>query len=296
MALTKTEAAKLSNDMLLTGVMETIVKESAVLQYLPFVEVAGNQVTYNQENTMSTGTFYVVGDTWVEGTPTYTQKSIQLVTLGGDADVDNFLNDTYSGVNSIEEVVITSKAKAVAWEFNNSFFNGDISINAKGFDGLHKQIPVGQTLLAGVNGADLTLMMVDEIADKIRPGKPDVLFMSRKIRRKLQDLMRSNGMELESGTNQNGDPCEFYSGIPIAVDDFISDLRTLGSGTNLSTIYAVQFGEDRGVVGLEHGGIQVERIGSLETKDATRYRIKWYCGMLVGRPLGAAKLEGINTA
>ena len=49
MALTLTEATKLSNDMLLQGVVETIVKESPVLQYMPFVEIIGNGLTYNQE-------------------------------------------------------------------------------------------------------------------------------------------------------------------------------------------------------------------------------------------------------
>ena len=47
MALTLEEAAKLSNDMLLQGVVETIVKESSILQRLPFVEIVGNGLTYN---------------------------------------------------------------------------------------------------------------------------------------------------------------------------------------------------------------------------------------------------------
>ena len=41
MALTKVEAAKLTNDLLLRGVIDTIVKESSVLQVLPFMEVNG---------------------------------------------------------------------------------------------------------------------------------------------------------------------------------------------------------------------------------------------------------------
>ena len=49
MALTVAEAAKLSNDMLLQGVVETIVKDSPLLQELPFVEVMGNGLTYNQD-------------------------------------------------------------------------------------------------------------------------------------------------------------------------------------------------------------------------------------------------------
>lgn len=42
MALTLAEAAKLSNDILLTGVIETIINESPVLQLLPFIETVGN--------------------------------------------------------------------------------------------------------------------------------------------------------------------------------------------------------------------------------------------------------------
>ena len=47
MALTLAEASKLSNDVLLQGVVETIVKDSPVLQKLPFVEIVGNVLTYN---------------------------------------------------------------------------------------------------------------------------------------------------------------------------------------------------------------------------------------------------------
>jgi hypothetical protein len=45
MALTLTEAAKLSNDVVQQGVIETVVKESPVLALLPFIEVEGLQVS-----------------------------------------------------------------------------------------------------------------------------------------------------------------------------------------------------------------------------------------------------------
>jgi hypothetical protein len=41
-ALTLAEASKLSNDVLLTGVVETIIKDSPILQSLPFIELIGN--------------------------------------------------------------------------------------------------------------------------------------------------------------------------------------------------------------------------------------------------------------
>ncbi len=48
MALLLDEAAKLSNDMLLQGVVETIVKDSPILQRMPFIEIVGNGLTYKQ--------------------------------------------------------------------------------------------------------------------------------------------------------------------------------------------------------------------------------------------------------
>ena len=39
MALTLAEASKLSNDVLLVGVIETIIKDSPILQVLPFIEI-----------------------------------------------------------------------------------------------------------------------------------------------------------------------------------------------------------------------------------------------------------------
>lgn len=46
MALSLTEASKLSNDILLQGVVETIVKDSPVLRQMPFIEITGNGLTY----------------------------------------------------------------------------------------------------------------------------------------------------------------------------------------------------------------------------------------------------------
>ena len=84
MALTLAEAAKLSNDTLLTGAIETVIYESPVLQTLPFIEVLGNGLTYNRENAAATAAFYDVGDTWTESSPTFTQVTATLKILGGE--------------------------------------------------------------------------------------------------------------------------------------------------------------------------------------------------------------------
>ncbi len=294
MAMTKAEAAKLTNDLLTRGVIETIVKESQVLGLLPFMEVTGTAVTYNREATMPAASFYDVGDTWTEATPTFTQVSTSLKILGGDADIDNFLQATYADPNDLEAEVIASRAKAVAHKFSDSFFNGDTATDAKGFDGLTKLLNgTGQEVTAGANGGSLTLDLMDQMIDLVAPGKPDALLMSKRSRRKLSSLRRASGSLLETDVDQFGQRALYYDGIPVIVDDFISDAQTQGSVSNASSIYAVKFGQATGVMGLEHRGIAIEPVGELETKDATRWRVKWYCGLAVFSMLGVARLRGV---
>jgi hypothetical protein len=47
-ALTLAEASKLSNDVLLAGVIETIIKDSPILQSLPLIEIEGSRASCPQ--------------------------------------------------------------------------------------------------------------------------------------------------------------------------------------------------------------------------------------------------------
>ncbi len=295
MALTLAEASKLSNDMLLTGVIETIIQESPVLQRLPFIEVVGNGLTYNQENTLPSAAFFDVGDTWTESTPTFTQLTATLKILGGDADIDNFLKATRSNLQDLEATVVQLKAKALQQTFDQTFISGDTSTDPKAFDGIDKLAAPGQTVSMGPNGGTLTLDKVDELIDKVRGGKPHMLLMSRRSRRKLTALSRASGSGLlVTDRNQFGQMVDFYDGVPIGVSDFIPDNQTVGTSSDCSTIYALQLGEGA-LSGLTSpGGLQVERVGSLESKDATRIRVKWYVSIALFNSLKLAKLIGVR--
>jgi len=293
-AITLAEASKLSNDVLLTGVIETIIKDSPILQALPFIEIVGNGLTYNRENAAATAAFYDVSDTWTESTPTFTQITSVLKIVGGDADIDNFLLATRSNVQDLEAAVVQLKAKAVQQKFEDTFVNGDTGVDTKSFDGIDKLCDAGQIASMGTNGATLTLAKLDEVIDLVKGGKPDVLVMSKRTRRTLNNLARTSGGFLEADRNEFGQMVQFYDGIPIGICDFVSDVKTVGTSNDCSTVYAVRLGEGA-LAGLTSpGGLQVERVGSLETKDATRTRIKWYCSMALFNTLKLAKLIGVR--
>jgi len=294
MALTLAEASKLSNDVLLVGVIETIIKDSPILQALPFIEIVGNGLTYNRESTAATASFYDVGDTWTESTPTFTQITASLKIMGGDADIDNYLVATRSNIQDLEAAVIELKAKAVRDLFEDTFISGDSTANPKAFDGIDVTCESGQTLSMGVNGGSLTLDKLDELVDTVMGGKPELLLMSRRSRRIINKLARTAGSLLEADRDQFGQMVQYYDGIPIGVSDYIADDQTLGTSNDCSTIYATQFGEGA-LTGLTGpGGLQVERVGSLEQKDASRSRIKWYTSIALFNTLKLAKLVGVR--
>ena len=303
MALTLAEASKLSNDMLLQGVVETIVKDSPILQNLPFIEIVGNGLTYNQENTLPSIDFYDVGDTWAESTPTFEQITANLKIMGGDADVDNFLKTTRSNVQDLEAAIIELKAKALKQKLEETFIYGDSAANAKQFDGLRILIDTttasDQVIAMGATGATLTLDKLDELIDAVKGGKPDMLLMSRRSRRKINTLVRAGGGMMDTDRDSWGNFIQLWDGIPIGVNDWILDthvvtdsLETATTGGDCSTIYAVQFGEGA-LCGLTSPGfLQVEPIGSLENKDASRTRVKWYCSLALFSSVKAAVLIG----
>jgi HK97 family phage major capsid protein len=294
MALTLAEAAKLSNDVVLQGVIETIIQDSPVLQALPFIEITGNGLTYNRENAAASAGFFAVGDTWNESTPTFTQVTATLSILGGDADIDNYLLTTRSNVQDLQSAVIRLKAKAVQQKFEDTFVNGDTAVDSKSFDGIDKLAAGAQAISMGANGATLTLAKLDELIDLIKGGQPDLLLMSKRTRRSLNSLARSSGTMLQTDRNDFGQMVQFYDGVPVGVSDYISDAKTVGTSNDCSTVYALQFGEG-GVAGLTApGGLEVETIGSLETKDATRTRVKWYVSVALFNTLKLAKLTGVR--
>src|SRR3990172_8886104 len=198
MALTLAEAAKLSNDILLQGVIETIIKDSPVLQRMPFIEIAGNGLTYNREATAPSAAFFDVGDTWTESTPTFTQQTVTLKIRGGDADIDNFLIATRSNIQDLESPDVELKAKAVRQLFEQTFVTGDATASPKSFDGLDKVIDPAQSLSMGANGRSLTLDKLDEIIDKVLGGKPDPLLLNPPPPPLLNKLARTSGSFLET--------------------------------------------------------------------------------------------------
>src|SRR6185312_12651545 len=127
--------------------------------------------------------------------------------------------------------------------FDDTFVNGSTVADANSFDGIELLAAGGQVVTMGTNGGSLSLAKLDELIDKVRGGKPDMLLMSRRSRRSLNILARTSGSFLEAHRDQFGNMLQYYDGIPIGLNDYISDADTVGTSADCSTVYAMQFGE-----------------------------------------------------
>ena len=328
MSQTLVEASKLSNDIAEKGVIELLAKDDPVLTKLPFDTILGNGLTYNVETTRAGADFYDVGDTWNESTPTVTQATATLTILGGDADVDNFLKATRSNINDLVQEAVMSKTLAMKEKYSTALVYGyKTGGTTKDFDGMqylvrrngstaNTNVNPNTVAVATVSGTSklLNLHRLDYAIDLLKGGKPSLILMSKQMRRYLNVYLRSVGAY--DTEDFEGKTVQTFGGIPIAVTDYIrgNEAADLQYGVNEAgtAVYGHNYADADGddddggtsifvisfapkcLRGIQNGNLTVERRGNLETKDATRTRLKWYAGIMLQNILGVTKVTGID--
>lgn len=294
MALTLVDAQVLSHDVLQAGVIETIVKESSVLQMLPFQTIEGNAYSYNVEKALPSVAFRQVNEAYVASEAQFEQRSENLVILGGDVELDRFIIQTLSNVNSQVAVQIAEKAKAIANTFTRTFFKGNKATNPKEFDGLDVRIAGSEQEIdfttntgidANAKGDARKLDALNTLLDAVRGGA-DALYMNKRVRRQLLAVLQSSDHYVEQGSDAFGKPIAQYAGIPLHV----VENEILGD----TDIYAVKFGVYTNVAGLTNGGVQVRSLGETSAKAVEVTRIEFFCGLAMFNPYSVARLKNFG--
>jgi hypothetical protein len=312
-ALTLAESAKLSENQFERGVIETFIQQSVVLDRIPFMDIEGNAYQYNEEATLPGVEFRAVNAAYTESTGTVNQKTEGLVILGGDADVDRFIQQTRSNLEDQVEVQTRLKVKAISYKYQDAFVNGDVAVDANSFDGLKKRLTGAKIVDAATNGLNVIgassadrhafFDKIDELlaAASIGSGADNTaLYMNNLILGKFKSAARREGSWTQT-IDEFGRTIDAYNGIPLLdigkkADGtlIIPQTEVQGASSVASSIYAVRYGEDAadgGVTGLNNGGIMVDPPRQLETKPALRVRIEFYPGLAVFG--GAARLRGV---
>ena len=308
MPLLSAEAAKLSNNQLIAGVIDEIIERDDLFSILPFVGTNSKAYVYHQENTIGSADWLDPNDAVNETSATFTEVVARLRIIAGDVDVDKFLQTTYSDSNDQMAIQIAKKAKAVAREYHRILATGNSGVNAKQFDGLAVMAANAQASAAtvggqqvqttGGNGGALTLSMMDELCDMV-PNGADVIVMRRGTIRAFRALLRATyGTDAVMQQLSNfGRPMLTHNGIPVIMNEFLSGAETVGSNVNTTSMYALRMNELDGLHGLyggDNAGLVVENVGTVQNKDATRIRVKWYAGLALKSTRSIAQYKGLT--
>lgn len=278
--ITLEQASLLTDTPLKKGIIQTIIRESAVLETLPFVTVYGASYGFIREESTGGATFRAVNEEYVVENPTNSSHVESLKRLGSLIEVDRFIEYTGNLHDARAEATV-SKAKAVANHFTMTFFNGDSVTESQAFDGLNKRIEVGQVVDAG--GFDLHTGLLHQLIDMVQ-GNTDIIYMNKRTRRKLNQLFMSQRAYIQASQDSFGRPVQLFGGVRVAVveDMFLPD----------NSIYAMAFGSDEGVTGIQNGELQAEDNGLRGTTYQTL--VEWYVSIIVGNPKGLAKLTNFT--
>lgn len=308
MAMTLLEAAKLhSGDVLRSGVIETFARNSDILTYLPFSDIAGNAYKYSQEETLPGVGFRGLNEAFSEDVGVINPQVEALAIAGGDLDVDRFIVQTMGAdQRTVRELM---KVKALAHRWTKTFIKGDTSTSLKEFDGLQTRLAGNQVVAAGsTSGGDaLSLAKLDEMIDAVDDNLgAKFLLMNKTMRRRLSAAARLStvGGYITYDLDGFGRRVTRYNDLPILIVDKDETNTAIlpfteanpGGGSAASTsIYCVALGEGA-VSGIQNGTIDVRDLGEQDSKPVFRTRVEWYTSFVVLHSRAAARLKGIKDA
>jgi len=321
-SVTLAESAKLGQNELVAGVIESIVTVNRMFEVLPFDGINGNALKYNREALLGPVATVGIGDTdgvigssasagsnlterqAAKNAATFTEVTASLTTIMGDAEVNGLIQATRSSDgNDQTETQIGSKAKSAGRKYQDMLINGDGTNET--FPGLLALCAAAQTVAAvAANGDVLAFAVMDEVMDLVidKDGDVDWIAMNQRTIRSYKSLLRALGgasinevVELPSGRTVPA-----YSNVPMFRNDYIPIDQTQGATTTATTFFAGTLdegGRQHGIAGLTAemaAGIDVVDVGESETKDERIWRVKWYAGLALFSELGLACASGIT--
>lgn len=125
--ITLSDAAVLSNNMLVEGIIADIVTVDEWFKYLPFVVFEGLAYTFTRESTLAAADFASPGTSLnqskYQGGATFQSVNVNLTAIIAEIIIDGQVEDQFSETNDQLQVQISAKAKQIARIYMNAIVN-----------------------------------------------------------------------------------------------------------------------------------------------------------------------------
>ena len=119
----------LTNDMLIKGIIDSVITVNQFYQMLPFKGIQGNALAYNREGTADQQALVNTVNTAFSGInkdqQTFTRHSTELTTIIGDAQVNGLVQAVGSDFHDATAVQVAAKAKGLGRRYMNLLIHGN---------------------------------------------------------------------------------------------------------------------------------------------------------------------------
>ena len=212
MAMTLNDMKVGMSDKVSEQVVDIFVRESEILQALPFDNCVspsgGSTLTYTYLQTLlpSVATFRGLNTEYAANEATLVKKSADLKIFGGKFSMDRVLKQAEGKFNNMA-FQMEQKIRAAVGLFHYTLINGDATTNPLEFDGLDKMLAGTTSEFNADSVIDIsTMALLKENADQfyemlqnlIKATDADALLMNTAAVSKIQTLARILGYKTES--------------------------------------------------------------------------------------------------
>ncbi|HLV73825.1 MAG TPA: hypothetical protein VKY91_13675 [Vulgatibacteraceae bacterium] len=229
-AISLAEAKNNAQEDLDVQVIDEFRKSSAVLDSLQFdqaVNPAGGGATltygYRRLITQPTAAFRALNSEYATSNVTTQKHSVDLAVLGGAFEVDRVIAKIGPAASGSVALNMAQKIKAASTLFQDAVINGDVTVDANGFDGLDKALTGSDTEFRAEEVTDWSdfdtdpaaahkaLDAIDEFLSLL-DGAPTVILGNAKALARVRAAARRAGMytrnPVEGLLGANGRPIE----------------------------------------------------------------------------------------
>ena len=325
MAFTLAQLAKLETDVTRKGILMNIIRDAKVMEVLPWENVSSLSSVAIRYRTLPTGgAFRKVGGSYTESTNGDVEQVWESVYgFGGELKFDRVFDKVTNTIIDPKVLQTQMKLKAMAFQFNDYFINGDHATDADGFEGLKKRIagmPARQTIAIGDSApSDTTasaaaartfLKNWNKAYMRCNGGNVNAIFMNEAMTYAFADVLLylgSSGGSLLDVTKDSFDrEIVTYKGAPFIDMGLKADQSTeiitvtetaLDAGADSTSVYFASFGIDQGVTGIQLGPLESydpNAGGEMSTAPAKQLRIEWWHGLAGFGSYGLTRLYNIG--
>lgn len=319
MAFTLADYHQVETDTLRKSVLDTLLMESDVLQDLPWETIGALATTIVRIQDLPSVGFRKVNEGYASSDGHLEQNVETISLMGMYSDVDKAIIRAKNNIQDARGIQQTMMVKAMAYNFNDKFINGNPETDPEEFKGLSQRVDdlnaagfTGQYIDNGGTSGDGILLnsaerhnfldSFEQAQYAIKGHNPEWAYMNNTTLRATRSVLRREGL-LDTTKDQFDRVINMYgttklSDIGVKADqttEILPNSETLedAGAAESTSIYFCKYGIGEYFWGIEEYPLEVEDLGRLEGSPVFRTEVDWPLGLAQSDPYSIARLYAV---